>query len=137
MDGRVCTNCKFAIAPFPCHPVSDPSLRKVRAANNNPKIDIGSLDAMKDLRKNLNCKVRAIAQLLGPTPISPLTPGPLPFSKSFSWFLENVYPESMIKSASDVIGLGELRNAKTNDCMDTGSFDPIGRKVALWPCHGE
>ncbi|KRG02538.1 polypeptide N-acetylgalactosaminyltransferase 5 isoform X2 [Drosophila mojavensis] len=53
--------------------------------------------------------------------------------KSFRWYLENVYPESLMPL--DYYYLGEIRNAETETCLDT-----MGRKynekVGSSYCHG-
>ncbi|XP_017095663.1 polypeptide N-acetylgalactosaminyltransferase 5 isoform X2 [Drosophila bipectinata] len=53
--------------------------------------------------------------------------------KSFRWYLENVYPESLMPL--DYYYLGEIRNAETETCLDT-----MGRKynekVGISYCHG-
>ncbi|XP_001989024.2 polypeptide N-acetylgalactosaminyltransferase 5 isoform X1 [Drosophila grimshawi] len=53
--------------------------------------------------------------------------------KSFRWYLENVYPESLMPL--DYYYLGEIRNSETETCLDT-----MGRKynekVGISYCHG-
>ncbi|XP_055921703.1 polypeptide N-acetylgalactosaminyltransferase 5 isoform X1 [Eupeodes corollae] len=53
--------------------------------------------------------------------------------KSFKWYLEHVYPESLMPL--DYYYLGEIRNAETETCLDT-----MGRKynenIGISYCHG-
>ncbi|NWY15143.1 GLT13 acetylgalactosaminyltransferase, partial [Aphelocoma coerulescens] len=53
--------------------------------------------------------------------------------KPFSWYLENVYPDSQIPRR--YYSLGEIRNVETNQCLDN-----MGRKenekVGFFNCHG-
>ncbi|ETE65581.1 Polypeptide N-acetylgalactosaminyltransferase 13, partial [Ophiophagus hannah] len=72
------------------------------------KVDYGDLSVRKALRENLKCK-------------------------PFSWYLENVYPDSQIPRR--YYSLGEIRNVETNQCLDN-----MGRKenekVGIFNCHG-
>ncbi|XP_029559238.1 polypeptide N-acetylgalactosaminyltransferase 13 isoform X2 [Salmo trutta] len=53
--------------------------------------------------------------------------------KPFSWYLENIYPDSQIPRR--YYSLGEIRNVETNQCVDN-----MGRKenekVGFFNCHG-
>lgn len=53
--------------------------------------------------------------------------------KSFEWYLENIYPDSLIPR--DYKNLGEVRNEHSDLCLDT-----LGRKendkVGIYNCHG-
>ena len=80
-----------------------------RAANGYPKIDIGPLTAMRKLRRDLKCH-------------------------SFQWFLDNVYPESPIRSLDAIRSLGQMRNPATNRCFDTMQTHD---KVGTFGCHGQ
>ena len=66
----------------------------VRRALHDPKVNIGSLTEMRDLRKRLQCK-------------------------SFDWFLKNVYPENMITDLKDFVGLGKLVTKTGKPCVDS------------------
>nr|XP_033801745.1 polypeptide N-acetylgalactosaminyltransferase 13 isoform X5 [Geotrypetes seraphini] len=72
------------------------------------KVDYGDVSARKMLRGKLKCK-------------------------PFSWYLENIYPDSQIPRR--YYSLGEIRNIKTNQCLDN-----MGRKenekVGIFNCHG-
>ncbi|XP_043549710.1 polypeptide N-acetylgalactosaminyltransferase 13 isoform X1 [Chiloscyllium plagiosum] len=72
------------------------------------KVDYGDVSARKGLRERLKCK-------------------------SFSWYLENIYPDSQIPRRYYL--LGEIRNVATNQCLDN-----MGRKenekVGIFNCHG-
>ncbi|KDR19630.1 polypeptide N-acetylgalactosaminyltransferase 5 isoform X1 [Zootermopsis nevadensis] len=71
-------------------------------------VDVGDVSERRELRKRLKCK-------------------------SFRWYLENVYPESQMPL--DYYYLGEVRNAETQNCLDT-----LGRKggenLGMSYCHG-
>ncbi|XP_059676338.1 polypeptide N-acetylgalactosaminyltransferase 13 isoform X5 [Gavia stellata] len=72
------------------------------------KVDYGDVSVRKALRENLKCK-------------------------PFSWYLENIYPDSQIPRR--YYSLGEIRNVETNQCLDN-----MGRKenekVGIFNCHG-
>ncbi|NWY48144.1 GLT13 acetylgalactosaminyltransferase, partial [Sylvia atricapilla] len=72
------------------------------------KVDYGDVSMRKALRESLGCK-------------------------PFSWYLENVYPDSQIPRR--YYSLGEIRNVETNQCLDN-----MGRKenekVGFFNCHG-
>ncbi|XP_078085318.1 polypeptide N-acetylgalactosaminyltransferase 13 isoform X1 [Mustelus asterias] len=72
------------------------------------KVDYGDVSARRGLRERLKCK-------------------------SFSWYLENIYPDSQIPRRYYL--LGEIRNVATNQCLDN-----MGRKenekVGIFNCHG-
>uniref|UniRef100_A0A8B9IAD1 Polypeptide N-acetylgalactosaminyltransferase n=1 Tax=Anser brachyrhynchus TaxID=132585 RepID=A0A8B9IAD1_9AVES len=72
------------------------------------KVDYGDVSVRKALRENLKCK-------------------------PFSWYLENIYPDSQIPRR--YYSLGEIRNVDTNQCLDN-----MGRKenekVGIFNCHG-
>eukprot|EP00042_Codosiga_hollandica_P030644 m.179076 g.179076 ORF g.179076 m.179076 type:complete len:594 (-) comp53415_c0_seq2:1232-3013(-) len=57
-----------------------------RRSLGNPRMDYGSLTEMRALREKLQCK-------------------------PFSWFLKNVYPESLITEISDIVSIGQIKNA--------------------------
>ncbi|XP_065340037.1 polypeptide N-acetylgalactosaminyltransferase 5 isoform X1 [Cloeon dipterum] len=71
-------------------------------------VKVGNVTERRELRKKLGCK-------------------------SFRWYLENVYPESQMPL--DYYFLGEIRNAETQNCLDT-----MGRKsgelLGVSYCHG-
>ncbi|XP_071440143.1 polypeptide N-acetylgalactosaminyltransferase 5 isoform X1 [Hetaerina americana] len=71
-------------------------------------VDVGDVSERKELRNKLECK-------------------------SFRWYLQNVYPESQMPL--DYYYLGEVRNAETQNCLDT-----LGRKsgetLGMSYCHG-
>uniref|UniRef100_A0A4W4FL04 Ricin B lectin domain-containing protein n=1 Tax=Electrophorus electricus TaxID=8005 RepID=A0A4W4FL04_ELEEL len=72
------------------------------------RVDYGDIAARKALREALQCK-------------------------PFSWYLENIYPDSQIPRR--YYSLGEIRNVETNQCVDN-----MGRKenekVGFFNCHG-
>uniref|UniRef100_A0A8C2IZU5 Polypeptide N-acetylgalactosaminyltransferase n=1 Tax=Cyprinus carpio TaxID=7962 RepID=A0A8C2IZU5_CYPCA len=72
------------------------------------RVDYGDVSLRKALRESLRCK-------------------------PFSWYLENIYPDSQIPRR--YYSLGEIRNVETNQCVDN-----MGRKenekVGFFNCHG-
>ncbi|KAM9448124.1 polypeptide N-acetylgalactosaminyltransferase 13 isoform 1-T2 [Salvelinus alpinus] len=72
------------------------------------RVDYGDVSSRKTLREVLQCK-------------------------PFSWYLENIYPDSQIPRR--YYSLGEIRNVETNQCVDN-----MGRKenekVGFFNCHG-
>ena len=77
-------------------------LRHPRAVSVSP----GNVEQRRSLRKELNCK-------------------------SFSWYLENVYPTSSIPMK--YFNLGEIRNR--DFCLDT--LGKIDSELGVYKCHGE
>ncbi|XP_046987691.1 polypeptide N-acetylgalactosaminyltransferase 5 isoform X2 [Schistocerca americana] len=71
-------------------------------------VDVGDVTERKALRERLKCK-------------------------SFRWYLENIYPESQMPL--DYYYLGEVRNAETQNCLDTLGRKG-GEKVGMSYCHG-
>ncbi|EEA06753.1 glycosyl transferase [Cryptosporidium muris RN66] len=76
-----------------------------------PRINLGPLEERQELRKRLQCK-------------------------SFKWFLENVNPESEVKSLDDVPFLGFIKNVESNQCLDNAGTSTPGGHIKLWGCHG-
>ncbi|XP_035807394.1 polypeptide N-acetylgalactosaminyltransferase 13 isoform X2 [Amphiprion ocellaris] len=72
------------------------------------RVDYGDVSSRKALREAMKCK-------------------------PFSWYLENIYPDSQIPRR--YYSLGEIRNVETNQCVDN-----MGRKenekVGFFNCHG-
>uniref|UniRef100_A0A672RVN1 Polypeptide N-acetylgalactosaminyltransferase n=1 Tax=Sinocyclocheilus grahami TaxID=75366 RepID=A0A672RVN1_SINGR len=72
------------------------------------RVDYADVSSRKALRESLKCK-------------------------PFSWYLENIYPDSQIPRR--YYSLGEIRNVETNQCVDN-----MGRKenekVGFFNCHG-
>ncbi|XP_054643708.1 polypeptide N-acetylgalactosaminyltransferase 13 isoform X1 [Dunckerocampus dactyliophorus] len=72
------------------------------------RVNYGDVSSRKALREALKCK-------------------------PFSWYLENIYPDSQIPRR--YYSLGEIRNVETNQCLDN-----MGRKendkVGFFNCHG-
>jgi len=71
-------------------------------------VDVGDVTERRKLRETLQCK-------------------------SFRWYLENIYPESQMPL--DYYYLGEVRNAETQNCLDTMSRKS-GENVGMSYCHG-
>ena len=83
-------------------------------------IDRGPVDARIALRKQLNCKVHLYINInISNILFRWLNKYWLPiFSKSFQWYLDNIYPESQLPR--DYYLLGDLRSAgHRNHCLDT------------------
>uniref|UniRef100_A0A2D4P4P5 Polypeptide N-acetylgalactosaminyltransferase n=1 Tax=Micrurus surinamensis TaxID=129470 RepID=A0A2D4P4P5_MICSU len=72
------------------------------------KVDYGDISSRLGLRQKLQCK-------------------------PFSWYLENVYPDSQIPR--HYFSLGEIRNAETNQCLDNMARKE-NEKVGIFNCHG-
>ncbi|KAL5279654.1 GALNT1 family protein [Megaselia abdita] len=72
------------------------------------KASAGDVSERKDLRTRLKCK-------------------------SFRWYLENIYPESLMPL--DYYYLGEIRNSETQTCLDTMGRK-YGEKIGVSYCHG-
>eukprot|EP00039_Didymoeca_costata_P004072 m.71181 g.71181 ORF g.71181 m.71181 type:complete len:603 (+) comp12221_c0_seq1:404-2212(+) len=83
----------------------------LRAALGNPRMDIGPLDNMLTLRKKLECR-------------------------PFSWYMNEVYPTNIFKDPTEVSAISDLRNEKTNMCIDTLGQQDLGGNVGLYGCHG-
>ncbi|KAK1902554.1 Polypeptide N-acetylgalactosaminyltransferase 13 [Dissostichus eleginoides] len=96
------------------HAAARPPLLAQRNTNYNRdktrvmRVDYGDVSSRRDLREALKCK-------------------------PFSWYLENIYPDSQIPRR--YYSLGEIRNVETNQCVDN-----MGRKenekVGFFNCHG-
>ncbi|KAJ8353899.1 hypothetical protein SKAU_G00214660 [Synaphobranchus kaupii] len=72
------------------------------------KVDYGDIATRTALRQKLQCK-------------------------PFSWYLENVYPDSQIPR--HYYSLGEIRNVETNQCLDNMARKE-NEKVGIFNCHG-
>ncbi|MED6255384.1 Polypeptide N-acetylgalactosaminyltransferase 1, partial [Ataeniobius toweri] len=72
------------------------------------KVDYGDISSRSALRQKLQCK-------------------------PFSWYLENVYPDSQIPR--HYYSLGEIRNVETNQCLDNMARKE-NEKVGIFNCHG-
>ncbi|XP_039188160.1 polypeptide N-acetylgalactosaminyltransferase 1 isoform X2 [Crotalus tigris] len=72
------------------------------------KVDYGDISSRLGLRQKLQCK-------------------------PFSWYLENVYPDSQIPR--HYFSLGEIRNVETNQCLDNMARKE-NEKVGIFNCHG-
>uniref|UniRef100_A0A3Q0RXU0 Polypeptide N-acetylgalactosaminyltransferase n=1 Tax=Amphilophus citrinellus TaxID=61819 RepID=A0A3Q0RXU0_AMPCI len=72
------------------------------------KVDYGDITSRTALRQKLQCK-------------------------PFSWYLENIYPDSQIPR--HYFSLGEIRNVETNQCLDNMARKE-NEKVGIFNCHG-
>uniref|UniRef100_G1SCN1 Ricin B lectin domain-containing protein n=1 Tax=Oryctolagus cuniculus TaxID=9986 RepID=G1SCN1_RABIT len=72
------------------------------------KVDYGDISSRLGLRHKLQCK-------------------------PFSWYLENIYPDSQIPC--HYFSLGEIRNVETNQCLDNMARKE-NEKVGIFNCHG-
>ncbi|XP_063087838.1 polypeptide N-acetylgalactosaminyltransferase 1 isoform X2 [Cavia porcellus] len=72
------------------------------------KVDYGDISSRIGLRHKLQCK-------------------------PFSWYLENIYPDSQIPR--HYFSLGEIRNVETNQCLDNMARKE-NEKVGIFNCHG-
>uniref|UniRef100_A0A8C9CQ44 Polypeptide N-acetylgalactosaminyltransferase n=1 Tax=Phocoena sinus TaxID=42100 RepID=A0A8C9CQ44_PHOSS len=72
------------------------------------KVDYGDISSRLGLRHKLQCR-------------------------PFSWYLENIYPDSQIPR--HYFSLGEIRNVETNQCLDNMARKE-NEKVGIFSCHG-
>lgn len=72
------------------------------------KVDYGNISSRLGLRHKLQCK-------------------------PFSWYLENIYPDSQIPH--HYFSLGEIQNVETNQCLDNMARKE-NEKVGIFNCHG-
>ncbi|XP_043930770.1 polypeptide N-acetylgalactosaminyltransferase 13 [Protopterus annectens] len=72
------------------------------------RVDYGDVSSRKALKEKLKCK-------------------------SFSWYLENIYPDSPIPR--HYFSLGEIRNVETNKCLDSMGHKENGN-IGIFNCHG-
>uniref|UniRef100_H0WYC3 Polypeptide N-acetylgalactosaminyltransferase n=1 Tax=Otolemur garnettii TaxID=30611 RepID=H0WYC3_OTOGA len=72
------------------------------------KVDYGDISSRLGLRHKLQCR-------------------------PFSWYLENIYPDSQIPR--HYFSLGEIRNVETNQCLDNMARKE-NEKVGIFNCHG-
>lgn len=77
-----------------------------------PSIDFGSYDELLNFREDKGCK-------------------------PFQWFLDNVNPESFVKSLpADVPRLGPIKNANSAKCIDLSNDMPGSGIAQVYTCHG-
>ncbi|XP_023669415.2 polypeptide N-acetylgalactosaminyltransferase 3 [Paramormyrops kingsleyae] len=55
--------------------------------------------------------------------------------KSFSWFLENIYPEVFLPDLNP-LKFGSVKNMATNLCLDAGENNEGDKNIIMYPCHG-
>ncbi|XP_077436402.1 polypeptide N-acetylgalactosaminyltransferase 3 isoform X2 [Vanacampus margaritifer] len=55
--------------------------------------------------------------------------------KSFSWYLNNVYPEVFIPDLNPVL-FGAMKNVGKESCLDVGENNDGGKPLIMYPCHG-
>eukprot|EP00056_Hartaetosiga_gracilis_P022984 m.34518 g.34518 ORF g.34518 m.34518 type:complete len:571 (+) comp9928_c0_seq2:87-1799(+) len=82
----------------------------VKEAIGHSNTDMGPLDHMLKLRKDLKCK-------------------------SFDWFLKNVYPEGIITDHADIRALGTLKNIGTGKCIDNMQRNYADGAIGVYGCH--
>uniref|UniRef100_UPI0037E8E631 polypeptide N-acetylgalactosaminyltransferase 3 n=1 Tax=Semicossyphus pulcher TaxID=241346 RepID=UPI0037E8E631 len=55
--------------------------------------------------------------------------------KSFSWYLNNVYPEAFMPDLNP-LRFGSVKNVGRDMCLDAGENNEGGKKLIMYPCHG-
>ncbi|KAJ8253294.1 hypothetical protein GJAV_G00211270 [Gymnothorax javanicus] len=55
--------------------------------------------------------------------------------KSFSWYLQNVYPEAFMPDLKP-IRYGAIKNLGNNQCLDAGENNEGAKPLIFYPCHG-
>ncbi|MEQ2181508.1 Polypeptide N-acetylgalactosaminyltransferase 3 [Goodea atripinnis] len=55
--------------------------------------------------------------------------------KSFSWYLNNVYPEVFMPDLSP-LRFGSVKNVGKDTCLDAGENNEGGKPLIMYPCHG-
>uniref|UniRef100_A0A7N6FHS7 Ricin B lectin domain-containing protein n=1 Tax=Anabas testudineus TaxID=64144 RepID=A0A7N6FHS7_ANATE len=91
-----------------CNKCDDKKERGLPGRDGVTKVDYGDITSRVALRQKLQCK-------------------------PFSWYLENVYPDSQIPR--HYYSLGEIRNVETNQCLDNMARKE-NEKVGIFNCHG-
>mmetsp|Transcript_26113 Transcript_26113/g.71966 ORF Transcript_26113/g.71966 Transcript_26113/m.71966 type:complete len:623 (-) Transcript_26113:60-1928(-) len=57
--------------------------------------------------------------------------------KSFSWYLENVYPELFFPDPKSFVWKGEVKHESSGKCLDTLRHVRQGEALGMYPCHGQ
>ncbi|CAI5656143.1 polypeptide N-acetylgalactosaminyltransferase 3 [Oreochromis niloticus] len=55
--------------------------------------------------------------------------------KSFSWYLQNVYPEVFMPDLNP-LRFGSVKNVGKDSCLDAGENNEGGKQLIMYPCHG-
>ncbi|XP_007546634.1 polypeptide N-acetylgalactosaminyltransferase 3 [Poecilia latipinna] len=84
--------------------------RNQQAAQMAKNRNFGDISKRVDLRERLQCK-------------------------SFSWYLNNVYPEVFMPDLNPVF-FGSVKNVGKDTCLDAGENNEGGKPLIMYPCHG-
>uniref|UniRef100_A0A8C6SU36 Polypeptide N-acetylgalactosaminyltransferase n=1 Tax=Neogobius melanostomus TaxID=47308 RepID=A0A8C6SU36_9GOBI len=55
--------------------------------------------------------------------------------KSFSWYLQNVFPEVFMPDLNP-LHFGSVKNVGKDSCLDAGENNEGGKQLIMYPCHG-
>ncbi|XP_053732767.1 polypeptide N-acetylgalactosaminyltransferase 3 [Synchiropus splendidus] len=55
--------------------------------------------------------------------------------KSFSWYLQNIYPEVFMPDLSP-LRFGAIKNVGKDACLDAGENNDGSKPLIMYPCHG-
>jgi len=57
--------------------------------------------------------------------------------KPFKWYLDTLMKNMFIPDADHALCMGEIKNPRTNQCLDTFGKKYSGRELQMFGCHGE
>ncbi|KAJ6635468.1 Polypeptide N-acetylgalactosaminyltransferase 5 [Pseudolycoriella hygida] len=80
----------------------------IKCISENRNISPGDISKRKEVKERLNCK-------------------------SFRWYLENIYPESVL---NQVLHFGEIKSISQKKCVDSNG-GKVGSAFQLNTCHGQ